>query len=153
MAIVASHDSQRFEIDGVRYDSIEDVPQPFRDSIAALIADHDGDGTPDVFQTSSGFHRLVHHSESYEVDGVTYASIDEIPEPQRSRIRAAVDRQLDLPNPDTARTSPRATGTTPAGTPAPIVTRAGWSGRAKLIAAFVAIDAVVAVVVAWSLFR
>lgn len=146
----------RYEIDGVTYESLDDVPQPYRDSIARLMADGDGDGVPDVFDRP-GSHGVVHRSESYEVDGVTYSSIDEIPEPQRSMVRraladAAPPERPAVPPSRSPAPAGRAVDAT-AAPPSPIVTGAGWSKRTKLFAGMIALDVVVAGVVLWFVLR
>jgi hypothetical protein len=113
------------------------------------MADRDGDGVPDVFDHPAQSHSVVHHSESYDVDGVTYASIDEIPEPQRSMVRDALG-QSAAPTPPSPATIPADQG---AVSPSPIITPAGWSKRTKLFAAMIAIDVVVAIVVLWLVLR
>jgi hypothetical protein len=153
---VAQHE-ERFEIDGVVYESLADVPQPFRDSIAALMADHDGNGTPDVFDRPSGSNTVVHRTESYEVDGVTYSSLDDIPEPQRDVVREALGRQASMHSPAApveVPSSPAPPATSPATTSArPIVERAGWSRRTRVVVTMIAIDVGVAALVLWLVLR
>jgi hypothetical protein len=43
------HRTERYvsiEVNGVKYDSLDDVPEPYR----SMLADHDADGVPDMFQ-------------------------------------------------------------------------------------------------------
>lgn len=60
-------------------------PGPF-----SLLADHDGDGTPDILQVSSA--TSVSHTQvetSYEIDGKHYASLKEVPEEYRKLLADA----------------------------------------------------------------
>ena len=144
-------ENQRFEIDGVVYESIDDVPPAFRDSIAALMADHDANGVPDVFEGGITTRSTVHRTASYEIDGVAYESIDDIPEPQRSQVRQALARaDLHAPTPPApvARSVP-----SPTAPHSPIVRSAGWSSRTKLLVAFVAVDLIALAVIAWLALR
>ena len=150
---------QTFTVNGRQYDSLEDVPQPYRDSLAALLADTDGDGIPDAFEQGAAVDQtIVHRVESYDVDGTTYASLDDVPEPARSRLRKELTRTgLDpvAHASPTSRIGSPETGAlqSSSASPSPIVTRAGWSPRAKLLAALVAVDAIAVAIVAWFLLR
>ena len=151
---MAGHSEQRFEVDGVVYTSLDDVPQPHRDTIAAMLADRDGNGVPDVFDGEPGVQRVVHDTSVIEVDGVRYASIDDVPEPQRSLVREALAAPSPHePGPSTTSMVPPPTASLGAPTPSPIVRSAGWSNRTKLIAAFVAIDVIAIAAVVWFVAR
>lgn len=140
------HD-QTFEVNGQTYKSLDDVPQPYRDSIAAMLADRDGDGVPDAFQTGASSTHVVHNVSEFQVDGVSYSSIDDVPESRRADVSDALGRlQAAAPGPRSAVTSSTSG-------PSPIVTKAGWSGRAKLLAAFMAVDAAIVIAVIWAVTR
>lgn len=154
--------SQRFVVNGVTYTSLDEVPQPDRDSLAALLADADGDGVPDIVQgrdaSGSVAYRLSQLAETIEVDGVVYETLDDIPEPRRSQVRDAMARQkIDVPPAATSRrpdpTPMRSPTPAPAPVPAPIITEAGPSSRTKLLMAFIAIDVAIAAAVIWFVAR
>lgn len=148
-------DRQRFEVNGQTYQSLDEVPQPYRDSIASLMADRDGNGVPDIVEAGGTTHHVVHQSsESYDIDGVHYASIDEIPEPQRTAVRDALGRHDSTPPSAHAPARPPTfSQPVPAVRPQAIITPARGSRRARLLAAFIAVDAVVAALIVWLLVR
>ncbi len=144
---------QSITVNGVTYKSLDDVPEPERSQVRGLLADEDGDGIPDIVQ---GRHpelggdtvaSVTIETSEFVVDGVTYDSLDDVPEPQRSLIH----RELEGALPDRAVAAGARSSATPAGamsSHAPVVSRAGWSNRSKLLAAFVVVDlAVLALVV------
>ena len=147
-------ESQSFELNGQTYQSLDEVPQPFRDSIAALMADRDGNGVPDVFEGAAEQLHVAHRtSETYEVDGVRYSSLDQVPEPQRSAVRQALERHgSSTIDDETMRPMERYPSSAPIA-PNPIITPAGRSGRWKLLASFIAIDAIVILLAIWLLSR
>ncbi len=163
---VVERSEQTFEVNGQVYRSLDEVPQPLRDSLAAMLADRDGDGVPDLFEGGSNqVIRTTSSTQIFEVDGVEYSSIDEVPEADRARVAAAFERLTveaghEAGRPPTVPSVP-AVSTVPSVTaapgrsaaPPPIVTRAGWSGRARLLLAFMAVDAVAVAVVLWIVLR
>ena len=137
----------QFEVDGEVYTSLEEIPEPQRSRLRDALADRDGDGTPDVLQQGGA------SSNMFVVDGVRYASIDDVPEPQRAAIAEAFGhldhRSASPPSGPVARARP-AMGTP---TPKPIVERAGWSNRTKLLVGFMALDVVAVAVIIWLVAR
>ena len=139
----------RYEVDGVTYESMAEVPQPHRALLERALADHDGDGMPDLFQGAEGT------SAAIEVDGVRYESIDDVPESHRSQIAGflggiGADQHGEVASvsaraEDASRPTSRGHG--------PIVQPAGWSGRTKLLVAFVLLDVVAVGVILWLFTR
>lgn len=152
---------QTFEVNGQVYRSLDEVPQPLRDSLAAMLADRDGDGVPDLFEGGSNqVIRTTSSTQVFEVDGVAYSSIDEVPEADRARVAAAFERLSTQASGSPAARhgeghtpSAPATGRSVAPPPQAIVTKAGWSGRTKMLLAFMAVDAVAVAVIVWLLTR
>jgi hypothetical protein len=71
----------------------------------SFLADHDGDGTPDILQMSSA--TSVSHTQvetSYEIDGKHYASIEEVPEEYRKLLEDAAP--VAVPAPPVVQTTP-----------------------------------------------
>lgn len=129
---------QEFVINGRTYRSIDQVPPQYRALATQMFADADGDGMPDVLESGASTTRAG-SSTTFRVDGRTYRSIDDVPEPHRSGMRAA----FTAPNPEPRRDQPATADGTALARPARM------SSRAKLILGFVLIDAVITLGIIW----
>lgn len=145
-----SRSGSRIVVNGKVFDSLESVPPELRAAVTELFADRDGDGWPDVLGSVAAT-RFERVTSTFEVDGRTYGSLDEVPEPHRSRLR---ERLAELPEAAAVlgRDSTRV-GAARSGGAHTIVTSARWSRRGRLLAALVMVDVVVAVGVIWWLVR
>lgn len=143
---MARRDETRIEINGVVYRSLGEVPKKYHAFAAQFFDDADGDGVPDIVQGPAAASSVTtERSETFIVDGAAYSSIDEVPEAHRAKMARMVDRPSTQP----------ATSGRPSTTerPASIVSKAGLSGRTKMLLAFAAVDAAVVGVVVWLLVR
>lgn len=141
---------QHIEINGTVYRSLDEVPEQYRASVAALFTDRDGDGVPDIMQgaeVAGSFTTTTRH-ETYEVGGVTYDSLDDVPEPARSMLRDAVRKPASPPEPRPSDAAPAMT--TSANT---VISESGMSHRTRLLLGFLVVDAAVVALVVWLVVR
>lgn len=76
-------------VNGTEYDSFEDVPAEQQALLRAAMPDTDGDGVADAFEGDGAAGSHTFHATSISSNGQTYASLDDVPEPLRSRLRAS----------------------------------------------------------------
>ena len=141
--MVENINPDRIEVNGVVYQTLDDLPEELRTHVAALLADADADGVPDIVQGPHAVSSVTtSRSETFIVDGVAYSSLEDLPQQHRARIA-----QLSEPAPS------RPVQTAGAAHPGSIVTKAGVSNGTKLLLAFAAIDAAVIGAVVWLFLR
>jgi hypothetical protein len=140
-------DEHQFQVDGETYSSLDEVPEPFRSQLAAML-DHDpGQMMPEATSMSVT-------TEQFVVNGVTYDSIDDIPLEIRQQLTGILIDHDTNGGPD-PHAGPARAGRMGAPTvaPRPIVQRAGMSSKARLIAAMIVVDVVVLALVLWFVAR
>ena len=77
----------RITVDGKTYASVEEMPadvrREYEETIGRLLADRDGNGVPDVFESGTvegaDVARVTTTSEVYEINGRRYDSLDDVP--------------------------------------------------------------------------
>lgn len=144
---------RRIVVNGIEYRSLDEVPADVRSTMAEVFsdvfADRDGAGLAELIDGVIGSHDTTNATGA----GFHPSLLDQVPEPHRTTLRQALE---SIPTGNTP------TGSTPTGnvptrsvSPAhsPIVRKAGWSTRAKLITTFVVIDVVTVLAVVWWLTR
>ncbi len=161
---MAGYDQQRFEVDGVVYHSLDEVPEPHRSRFAEMLRADAATEFGDAEVSTTSMHVSSHE---ITVNGVSYDSIDDLPPDLRTQVgRFLADHDgdgrpdlFDAPAPPGAHT-PARDGTTPPPAPVrstdastPIIRRAGTSSRTKLIAAAIVADVVALGVVLWYIAR
>jgi len=87
----------RITINGQEYDSPEQMPPDVRKIYdgalamgAPLLADRDGNGVPDVLEGKGGIRFAAQVAKAFLVNGVRYASVDEMPPDVRQAYEQAM---------------------------------------------------------------
>ena len=79
---------------GKTYNNIKDMPADERqayDQMSGIFLDKDGNGIPDFMEGNIAMSMMNASASGFVVNGKTYASLDEMPEDLRSKMRSAFD--------------------------------------------------------------
>lgn len=79
---------------GKTYNNINDMPADERqayDQMSGIFLDKDGNGIPDFMEGNIAMSMMNASASGFVVNGKTYASLDEMPEDLRSKMRSAFD--------------------------------------------------------------
>ena len=79
---------------GKTYNDINDMPADERqayDQMSGIFADKDGNGIPDFMEGNIAMSVMNASASGFVVNGKTYASLDEMPEDMRTKMRSAFD--------------------------------------------------------------
>lgn len=79
---------------GKTYNDINDMPADERkayDQMSSIFLDKDGNGIPDFMEGNIAMNVMNASASGYMVNGKTYASLDDMPEDMRSKMRSAFD--------------------------------------------------------------
>lgn len=68
-----------FIIDGVKYKSIEEMPEPVRAKYAHVFRDDDGNGMPDIAETGGNKDTVVTTRNRYIINNTEYDSLESMP--------------------------------------------------------------------------
>lgn len=147
-------------MNGVEYRSLDEVPADLRSTMAEVLADvfadRDGAGLAELIDGVIGSHGTT--GAGTPGLGLEPSMLDQVPEPYRTTLRQALE-SVPTGNPPASNTAATniPTGAVPTRSVSqahsPIVRKAGWSRRAKLIATFVVIDIATVLAVVWWLTR
>lgn len=92
-----------FYVNGQGYTAWEEVPPELRDQLRQSFPDADGNGVPDVFERSPDMEvTSTHVEQTFEIDGVTYDSVDDLPPKVRQMLEAQGLLATSAPPPSTA---------------------------------------------------
>jgi hypothetical protein len=79
---------------GKTYNDINDMPADERrayDQMSSIFLDKDGNGIPDFMEGNIAMSVMNASASGFVVNGKTYASLDDMPEDMRSKMRSAFD--------------------------------------------------------------
>lgn len=79
---------------GKTYNDINDMPADERkayDQMSSIFLDKDGNGIPDFMEGNIAMNVMNASTSGYMVNGKTYASLDNMPEDMRRKMRSAFD--------------------------------------------------------------
>ena len=79
---------------GKTYNDISDMPADERqayDQMSSIFLDKDGNGIPDFMEGNIAMSVMNASTSGFVVNGKTYASLDDMPEDMRSKMRSAFD--------------------------------------------------------------
>lgn len=79
---------------GKTYNDINDMPADERqayDQMSSIFLDKDGNGIPDFMEGNIAMNVMNASTSGFVVNGKTYASLDDMPEDTRNKMRSAFD--------------------------------------------------------------